>query len=372
MKKIEPFALERYFARHEFSARYLLSCSDCQALSLNALIGMADDEAMELWRNLTLGYTESPGHPLLRQSIAGLYTGMDADDILVTVPEEGIFLAMQALLEPGDHVVCTFPGYQSLYELARSIGCRVSLWKPDESRGWQFDVDQLEPQMEDTTRLVVINFPHNPTGATISPDDLNRLADTVRRRNIYLFCDEMYRFLEINSEEPLPAACDLYENAVSLGGLSKSFGLAGLRLGWLATRQAKILETISQLKDYTTICNSAPSEILGIMALRNRETIVAGHLARVKKNIGILAEFIRQHNDFFSWHPPRGGSICFPKMSSVGSTATFCRQLIEDTGIMLLPSRIFDYGDQHVRIGLGRDNLGDILTQLDDYLRRRK
>lgn len=369
MKKIEPFALERYFARHEFSARYLLSCSDCQALSLNELIGMADDESMDLWRNLTLGYTESPGHPLLRQSITGLYDSVDAADILVTVPEEGIFLTMQALLEPGDHVISTFPGYQSLYELARSIGCRVSLWMPDENRGWQFELDQLESLMEDTTRLVVINFPHNPTGAMISPDDLNLLVDRVRRRNIYLFSDEIYRFLEIKPETPLPAACDLYENAVSLGGLSKSFGLAGLRLGWLATRQAKILEPISRFKDYTTICNSAPSEILGIMALRNRDTIVAGHLARVKKNIANLAEFIQQHDDFFSWHPPRAGSICFPKMSSVGSTAVFCRQLLENTGIMLLPSRMFDYGDQHVRIGLGRDNLGDVLTRLDDYLR---
>lgn len=368
MKKIEPFALERYFARYEFSARYLLSCSDCQALSLDELIGMADDESMNLWRNLTLGYTESAGHPLLRETIAGLYAGVDAADILVSVPEEGIFLAMQALLEPGDHVVCTFPGYQSLYDLARSIGCRVSLWTPGESRDWQFDLDLLESLMEDSTKLVVINFPHNPTGAMISPDDLNRVVDMVRRRNIYLFSDEMYRFLEINSGALLPAACELYENAVSLGGLSKSFGLAGLRLGWLATRQAKILEPISRLKDYTTICSSAPSEILGIIALRNRDTIVAGHLARVKKNIDILAEFIQQHDDFFSWHPPRGGSICFPKMKSVGSTAAFCRQLVTDTGIMLLPSGVFDYGDQHVRIGLGRDNLDNILTRLDDYL----
>jgi aspartate/methionine/tyrosine aminotransferase len=365
---LEPFALERYFAEHEFSARYLLSSSDCQALSLKEVVRLADDECLSLWDNLTLSYTESPGHPMLRRAIAQLYGEMDEKDIQVVVPEEGIFLTMQAILTPGDHVISTFPGYQSLYEVARSLGCRVSLWKPDEAQGWKFNLDRLEGLMESTTRLVVINFPHNPTGATLEAKELGRLVDIVKRHNAYLFSDEMYRFLEIGSREPLPAACDLYEKAISLSGLSKSFGLPGLRLGWVATGNQKALERIRQLKDYTTICHSAPSEILGLIALRNRQTITRDHLARIEGNIDLLTAFMHRHEGRFSWQPPQGGSVCFPRLTTRQPASDFCRNLIAHTGIMLLPSSLFDYDDHHVRIGLGRDDLGKILDLLDNYL----
>jgi hypothetical protein len=137
--QIAPFELERYFGRYEFSARYLLSSSDCEALSLAGLLAMADDQMARMWRELRLGYTESWGHPLLREEIAGLYNGLAAENVLTVVPEEGIFLLMQALVRPGDHVVCTMPGYQSLYEIARSIGAEVDGWYPHEDQGWRFN-----------------------------------------------------------------------------------------------------------------------------------------------------------------------------------------------------------------------------------------
>ena len=164
MMPIETFALERYFARYEFSARYLLSSSDCESLSMAALLDTANHDLRQQWDNLKLGYTDSQGHPELRAAAASLYAGFQAEDILVAAPEEAIFLLMHALLAPGDHVVCTFPGYQSLYAVARSIGCRISFWTPEESQGWRFDPRQLEKRLENDTRLVVANFPHNPTG----------------------------------------------------------------------------------------------------------------------------------------------------------------------------------------------------------------
>ena len=366
--KLESFFLERYFAKHEFSAKYLLSSSDCEAFYMQELLESADAQSLGLWKNLKLGYTDSSGHPALRESIADIYKGVAADDILVVTPEEGIFLSMQALLRPGDHVVCTFPGYQSLYELARSVGSDVSLWKPDEDRGWHFSLRQLENLIRDDTRMVVVNFPHNPTGYLPSHDGYMSLVDIVRRSGAYLFSDEMYRFLEFDREATLPAGCEVYRKAISLSGLSKSFGLPGLRIGWVATRDHNILEQMRLLKDYTTICSSAPSEILGLMAVRDCENIIARQMARILKNISILDEFFSQYSDCMCWNRPLGGSICFPRMSLTDDTSEFCESLIKETGIMLVPSKIFQYGNHHVRIGFGREDFPEIIERFSAYI----
>ena len=366
--KIEPFVLERYFAKHEFSARYLLSSSDCESLSMAELLSIADTETTHLWDELKLGYTEAPGHPLLREAITKTYDSLTPDEILVLAPEEGIFLLVHALLNPGDHVVCTFPGYQSLYEVARSIGCQVSTWEPDEAQGWHFDLEKLESVLREDTRLVIVNFPHNPTGALPTRADFADLIEMVQRRGIYLLSDEMYRSLEVDSASILPAACELYPRAFSLSGLSKAFGMPGLRIGWLASHDLETLARVSLLKDYTTICSSAPSEILAIIALRNRDAIIAQQLARVRRNLIILDDFFTKYRDLFSWNRPAGSSICFPRMLTVKDTYEFCEQLVADTGIMLVPSRTFQFGDQHVRIGFGRENFLDVLNHFSNYL----
>jgi aspartate/methionine/tyrosine aminotransferase len=368
MMKIEPFALERYIARYEFSAQYLLSCSDCEAISQTELLEMADTETMRLWENLKLGYTEALGHPALRKSIAGIYDGIEAENIMVTVPEEGIFLTMQALLEPGDHVICTFPGYQSLYELARSMGCHVTMWKPDEHAGWHFSVDQLKNMIRANTKLVAVNFPHNPTGFVPAADDYTSLVDLIAQGKAYLLSDEMYRFLEVAPGTTLPAACELHDKAISLFGLSKTFGLPGLRIGWVATRDREALERMSFLKDYTTICNSAPSEILGLIAVRSRERIIARQEARIRKNLDVLDDFFDKYSNTFNWQRPLGGSVCFPRMLMFEDTFEFCEKLVKETGIMLVPSRMFQYGDNHVRIGFGRKNLPEVIQRFADYL----
>jgi aspartate/methionine/tyrosine aminotransferase len=365
---IAPFQLERYFAKYEFSARYLLSSSDCESLSMQELLEMADPQMLDLWKHLRLGYTESWGHPLLRKEIAGLYQGIDQQDVLAVVPEEGIYLAMHALLKSGDHMICTFPGYQSLYEVARSISCEVSSWEPDEEQGWDFPTADLAKKIRSNTRLVVVNFPHNPTGFLPTRDSFIALLELVRQSGAYLLSDEMYRFLEVEPGTTLPAACELYERAISLFGLSKTFGLPGLRAGWLVSRDSQLLEQISRLKDYTTICGSAPSELLAIIALRNREAILNQQTARVRRNAALLEDFIAGYPHRFALNPPIGGSICFPRIHGVEDTYTFCEQLVEDTGIMMAPSRVFQYGDQHVRVGFGRENFPEVLDLFGNYL----
>jgi len=368
--KIGTFALERFFAKHEFSARYLLSSSDCETLSMSELLDMADAETRNLWDRLKLGYTETPGHPALREAIADLYEDVDRDEVLVVVPEEGIFLLMQALLEPGDHVVCTFPGYQSLYEVARSIGCELSRWVPDEEAGWRFDVRDLAFLLRENTRLVVVNFPHNPTGGLPDRETHASLVELAHRRGIRLFSDEMYRFLELDPASTLPSACETDPRSVTLGGLSKSFGLPGLRIGWVATRDRELLDRMSRLKDYTTICSSAPSEILALAALRSRDRILRAQRARVRGNLRLLERFFESHRRRFRWNRPRGGSVCFPRMEGVEDTHRFCETLVEETGVMLAPSRMFHFGDRHVRFGFGRDDLAEGLERLSSCLDR--
>jgi len=365
---IPRFELERYFAKHEFTAEYLLAPSDCEPVPMAELLERADEEARGLWQSLRLGYTESPGHPHLRAAIAGAYKTIDPAQVLVAAPEECIFLTMTSLLRAGDHVVSTFPGYQSLYEIARAIGSEVSLWTPVEEDGWRFRIEELERLLRATTRLVVVNFPHNPTGALPTPTEFEAIVDLVRGAEATLLSDEMYRGLEFDAARKLPAACDLYERALSLSGLSKAYGLAGLRIGWLAGRDATALGRIAEAKDYTTICSSAPSEILALIALRNQETLVEGQRTRIERNLVHLDGFFRTHNSRIHWHRPEAGSVGFPRIACTDDTDRFCADLVEEAGILLLPSSVFSYGTEHVRIGFGREDLPEVLARFGVWL----
>ncbi len=238
--QIDDFKLERYFAAHEFRVRHLLSASDCEALALEEVLKLADDETLALWHDLKLSYTESQGHPLLRSEVAGLHRAIGPEDVLIAAPEELIFIAMNALLRPGDHVIATYPGYQSLYAIAEALGCAVTRWPLAVRDGrWRLDLDGLADQIRPETRLLVVNFPHNPTGYLPDRSELDAIIELARRHGLHVFSDEMYRLLEYDAATRLPPVADLYERGISLSGLSKSFALPGLRIGWLAMRDAE-------------------------------------------------------------------------------------------------------------------------------------
>lgn len=366
--KILPFALERYFAKHEFSTKYLLSSSDCDGLAMSELLSWADAESRGLWERLTLGYSESQGLPLLRREIASLYEGLSPEDVLVAAPQECILIAMSCLLEAGDHVVCTFPGYQSLYQLAESIGCRVDRWEPVEAEGWKFRVDDLLEKIRPDTRLLVVNFPHNPTGALPPADDFRRIATIARERGIRVFSDEMYRLLELDPRDRLPSACEVDERAVTLSGMSKSLGLAGLRVGWLATRDAELRARFAEYKDYTTICAAAPSEVLALIGLRAREAILARHRARIGRNLGLLDAFFARRSADFSWVRPRAGTIGFPGLRRERDAEAFCERARLKAETLLLPSTVYGYPRPHVRVGFGRENMPEALARLEASL----
>ena len=363
--RIKPFALERYFAKYEFSVRHLLCCSDCDGMPMAKLLDLADEETRAMWDGLAPGYTESQGLPRLRDEIAELHTGINPDNVLVVAPEEGVFLTMNALLEPGDNIICTSPGYQSLYEIAASIGCSVTRWQPNETDGWRFNPDDLKKSLTKKTKLVVANFPHNPTGWLPSREDFDQIIEIVRENNLGLFSDEMYRYLEYDSSNRLPSASEVYSGAISLFGMSKTFGLAGLRIGWLVTKDDAALKKISLLKDYTTICPPAPSEILSLIALRARQEIIANNLGLIQKNLQALDAFFEKYPRVFSWQRPAAGTIAFPRLLSDGSAAELCQRLAAEAVLLFLPATMYDYDDSHLRFGFGRQDMPAALARLD-------
>ncbi|MBI4990927.1 aminotransferase class I/II-fold pyridoxal phosphate-dependent enzyme [Candidatus Gottesmanbacteria bacterium] len=366
--KLKPFKLERFFAKYEFTAKYLLCCSDCDGLSQNELLSMADREDRKLWGNLKLGYTDTRGHLLLRQEIVKLYDFVTPDDVLVVVPGEGIFLAINALLNSGDHVICTFPGYQSLYEIAEGIGCEITKWEPDEDAGWRFDPEFLVKHIKPNTKLIIINFPHNPTGFLPSKKDYDQIINIAKEHSLYIFSDEMYRFLEYDAEDRLPNAADVYDKAVSLSGLSKSYGLAGLRIGWIVTKDTEVYKKIYSLKDYTTICSSAPSEILAIIGLRAKERIIKAKLEVILKNLSLLDGFFKEYSHLFSWIRPKAGTVAFPRINRDIDSYDFCEKMVKEASIMLLPSSVYDYDHKHFRLGFGRENMPEVLEKFKQYI----
>jgi aspartate/methionine/tyrosine aminotransferase len=366
---IQSFKLERYFARYEFSVKYLLSSSDCESLGMDELLGMAAPESHALWDGLQLGYTESQGHPLLRTEAAKLYERIPAENVLVAAPEEAIFVAMHTLLQPGEHVIAVSPTYQSLYEIARSLGCHVTPWPLQSTpAGWALDIQQLEASITNETKLLVLNFPNNPTGYLPSRQEFDEILSLARQHNLTVFSDEMYRLLESDPSLRLPSVADAYENGIALSGLSKSFALPGLRIGWLASQRSDLVPSWLAFKDYTTICNSAPSEILGIIALQNTERIARRNLDIIRENTTLAAAFFEKHSDIFTCHLPKAGSIAFPKWHGPGTVEQLAQGLLDQQGVMIVPGHLFDVPGNHFRIGLGRKNFGEALERVETYL----
>ena len=370
--RIAEFALERYFARWEFAVRHLLCASDVQGYPMSELLDLADDEMRERWDTLRLGYTESTGHPLLRREIASLYTGIEPDQVLTFAgAEEAVFCLLNVVLGPGDHAIVTWPGYQSLYEVARAAGADVTLHELHEADGWRLDLDRLRRQLTPATRLIVVNLPHNPTGMLPDRATFDELVAIAEEAGARLLVDEVYRGLEFDEADRLPAGADASDGAVSLGVMSKTYALAGLRIGWLATRDRELLARVAGFKDYTTICSSAPSEILAIIALRARDRVLARSRGIVATNLDRLDGFFEDWADRFEWIRPRGGSIGFPRLTVPGVTIDdWAAGLVEAEGVLLLPASQFGHPGNYFRLGFGRTDMPEALAGLEAYAAR--
>lgn len=367
----KTFKLEEYLARYEFSAPYLMCSSDPQSMLVKDVLALAPAEEKGMWDNLDLSYTTPEGHPLLREAIAKqLYPGLEKEQILCFAgAEDGIFCTLFGVVEPSDHLIVITPCYQSLLELPKAKGCSITTVELQEANNWQIDLNAIKTAIKPNTKWLVMNFPHNPTGQVISPNDLTELIQILDANNIWLFCDEVYRLMgSFDTVWSPPAAC-VYPKALSLGVMSKSFGMAGLRVGWIACQDKSMLKKLEHVKYYTSICNSTLSEIISLIAVRQKDAILGRVNQIVNYNLQCIDEFMKTHREHFSWVRPKGGGVGLVHYHRSESVDDFCHRLVQSEGVLLMPGSIFEMTSNHFRIGFGRQNFPEVLAKLEAFLK---
>lgn len=366
--------IEEFFGRWELGVDYLACASDVDSLTLHELLGLADADTRALWDGLELGYTETTGHPLLRGAIADQYTTVAAAEVTVCGggAAEALFLLAHTLLGPGDHAVVVCPAFESLYRIAPSLGATITAVELDAGNRWHLDLDAVRQALRPNTRALFVNFPHNPTGALPSHAEFAELLALAGDAGVTVVSDEVYRYLEYDDAATLPAACDLDERAVSVGVMSKAYALAGLRVGWTATRNQAVTDAARTLKDYTTVCSSAPAEILSLIALRARDHLIRRSRTIVRANLAHAESFFGRHLDTFAWAAPDAGLLAFPQLLLPVPVEEFVTELARDQGVLLLPGTVFDNTDNRFRVGLGRSSLPQAFDRIDTFLAARR
>lgn len=367
--QMKPFKLECYFGLYEFTAPYLLTQSDCESMTAAELLAL-EPGAQEGYLNQWLGYTETWGDPELRRLIAGLYQNMEDKNILVFHgAQEAIFAYMNVLLEPGDHMIVMYPNYQSAYEVANSIpNCSYSKWYlKDAGDRWTIDFDELEKLIQPNTKVIAVNSPNNPTGYTFTNAEIQRLCQICKERDIYLFADEVYKGLEMDGEKRDWMA-DHYDKCVSLGVMSKAYGLAGLRVGWLAAKDTELLDRIVKFKHYMSICDSAPSEYLSKVALKHSDQLLERSRTLIEKHIKIADAFFDKYNYLFEKKAITCGPVAFHKLLLDMPIGQFCQMAVDKKGVLLLPAGIYDLDGQYFRMGYGRKNFPEALEKFEEFL----
>jgi len=375
MKPLRTFRLEEYLGKWELRVRHHLTASDAQTITLAELLEMGTEEDRDGFADLPLSYIDSWGSEGLREAVAGTYEHVDGDHVLAfTGAEEALFWAMQELVGPGDHAVVTVPCYQAMETVTVATGADVSGLLMRRQNGWALDLDELQSLLRPTTRLVAVNYPNNPTGHVPEEATFRALVRICDERGIRLFCDEVYRGVELDPARTLPQAADLSPAALSLNVASKAYGLPGLRIGWLACRDRALLERLEKRKHYTTICNAGPTEYLTALALRHGERLRARNRDIIAANLPLFAAFFERWAKLFDWEPPMGGCVCFPRYKG-GDVEDFCRRLLEQEGVLVLPASIYfseiaQAPTDHFRIGLGRLGLEPGLEAFERFLQQ--
>lgn len=383
MAKLElpDFALETYFSKWEFTAKHHLTASDAESMTVAEVLALGTDEDRAAWDNLHLGYTPTWGTEPLRAAIASTYADIAAADVLAFAGAgEALFWAMQLFVAPGDHVIVNVPNYQSIESVPIATGVDVEglpLWsgRGDELR-WTLDLERFESMLRPETTLVSVNFPNNPTGFV--PDTPTWIAfnEMCHERGVRVVSDEVYRGVEIDPLRTLPAAVEINPSALSISVTSKAYGLPGLRVGWVASRDLDALSRLERAKHYTSICNSAPSELLATVALSHGETILAKNRTIVETNNRIVDEFMAGYPELFRYEAPDGGCVTFPRYLGADGVTTFCTRAVEEDGVLLLPNSVYqsdlaDVPDDRFRIGIGRTNVPEGLEALAAHLAKR-
>ena len=366
MSTLPLFKLEDYLAPREFNNRFFFSSSDLESRSIASL--MRNEKDREDFMNLNLGYTTTQGSEEFRELLVKDYAPCTKDDILSFVgAEEGIYGTMRSLFKKDDHVIVMTPCYESHKTLPQSI-CEYSPWELeiDENKNWQMNLEKLKGLIQKNSKMIVVNFPHNPTGYIPKKEEFLELVKIARKYDLYLFNDEVYWGLEHNLEDRLPTVASVYEKGISLNVMSKSYGLAGLRYGWIASQDKEFMKELADYKHYLSICSAMPSEFLTILALKQRDKIWSENRALALKNLKIVREYFK-NSDLFEWYEPKGSSICYPKYLGKKPMGQVADEIYKEAGILVLPCDIFDQNNNHFRVSYGRSYTPEALKAFAEY-----
>lgn len=357
--KIEPFALERWMTTYETRVDCDIAESGIFPLTTNELLDLgpaaAREEALARLLDLRLGYSEAPGSLALRSALAATYRATGPDEILVTTGAiEANFLLFNVLLNRGDHVVVVHPAYQQLESVPKAIGCDVSRWRPRDDAGFRFDVEDLAALVTPTTRLIVVNTPHNPTGAMLSTEEVRRVYALAEEAGATVLVDEAYRWLDLPGGNPVPPpARDLGPRAISVGTFSKPFGLPGLRIGWMAA-PADVVARCWELRDYVSLSPGRLNDALALLALEHLDPIRERTGRIVGRNLAAADAWFAEHADLARWTPPRGGLLALVRYAADVPSRDLANRLAEEAGVMLAPGSAFGY-EGFLRIGIGQE-----------------
>lgn len=370
MADIERFKLKDFFYTPEAAgAVYNMSKSFAEPLEIGELLAFEPD-AQERLNAVALGYTGLDGSAPLRQAISRRYPGLGPDDVLATSGlDDALALMALTLIEPGERVVVQTPAYQTYLTVPAWRGAEVVEWRARPENAWLPDLDELAVLLEQPARWVMINFPNNPTG--VMPDDayLQELLDIVGRTETLLISDEIYAGLPPTDPPFLPLCCR-YEHALSLHSVSKTLGVPGLRIGWIATRDTPVLSRFKELRLHFNSFISAPSEFLGALALRHDAQIHARNADILAGNLTVAEDFFARHDNLFGWTAPGAGVNAWPEWRGPGDTKAMGEALLQDSNLLITYSALFDGGDRNVRLGLGCLGLDGALDRFDDFLGR--
>ncbi len=366
---IEIFKMERMQSTWENAVAYNLSESGVHPLTLHEMLTPA--ELDELAR-IELGYTQTNGTPELRTQIARLYPGIGLEQILATAgSSEANFLLMWSLIEHGDEVLFELPNYMQMWGLLRGFGASVKPFRLRPELGWQPDLDEMKKLVTPRTKLIVLTNPNNPTGAVLSPEAMAGIVELAARAGAWILADEVYQGAERVGARTA-SFWGRYDKVLAVNGLSKAYGLPGLRVGWIAGPEA-VVKKVWPYHDYTTISPSALSDKLASIALApgNRDRILARTRAILNENFPLLEAWLGRQGGIFDFVPPRAGAICFARCALKVNSTELVERLIREKSVLVVPGDHFET-DGHLRFGYGPEKayLLEGLARVEELLKK--
>jgi aspartate/methionine/tyrosine aminotransferase len=364
--QLKPFLLDDWLDRYEHGIEFNLAASTGPTWTVNDILALADAETRHRFLNHELVYGRVAGADPLREAIAEMQQVPFETVQIVTGAAEALLCVMWLAAEPGANVILPLPGFATFSAIPQSLGLETRFYQVRRENQFRIDPDEIKRLADSNTRLILINSPHHPTGATIADYELESLHDFAASRGIHLVCDEVYH--PIYHATPAQSAARL-PHATVIGDLSKSFSLPGVRTGWIIDRDAMRRQHYWTARAYFTVTNSTTGEILSEIAVRNRDVMLAKTQAVSTRNLKLLARFMADHRDVLGWIPPQGGMTAFPWLASGENARRFC-QAAAERGILLVPGDCFD-APSHFRLGFAAagDNFPEALDRFATFVK---